>query len=131
MDVDYVCGAFMMFRREIIDKIGLLDERFFMYAEEADYCARIKNAGYRIAYFPEASVIHHGGGSSKSISVLSENRRIISRLLFIKKHKGNLYFNVYRFFSILVAAANIISGDEDRRSRGRSKLKAILKLKYE
>jgi GT2 family glycosyltransferase len=131
MDVDYVCGAYMMFRRDILSKVGYLDESFFMYAEEADYCARIKKSGYRIVYFAGGKIIHFGGGSSKKISLISENRRIISRLLFIKKHKGVLYFSIYRFFSILTVLGNMAFASGQKKRDSKSKLSAILKLKYE
>jgi GT2 family glycosyltransferase len=62
-DVDSVVGAFLLIRREVIERIGLLDERFFMYCEDEDWCWRAKQAGWRVVYFP-AAVVRHCRGSS-------------------------------------------------------------------
>ena len=62
-DVDAVSGAFTMVRRTAVDKVGLLDESFFMYGEDLDWCYRVKHAGYRVVYYP-AAVCHHYKGSS-------------------------------------------------------------------
>lgn len=63
--VDCLVGAFMMVRREVIEQIGGLDEQFFMYGEDIDWCYRIKEAGWQIYYYPEAKIIHYKGASSK------------------------------------------------------------------
>jgi GT2 family glycosyltransferase len=63
-DVDSVVGAFLMIRREVIDQIGLLDERFFMYCEDEDWCWRAKQAGWRVVYHPGIVVRHHRGSST-------------------------------------------------------------------
>jgi len=61
--VDAVSGASMFIRRKVIDHIGYLDERFFMYAEDLDFCARAKAQGWQIIYFPQAKVLHLKGSS--------------------------------------------------------------------
>lgn len=133
-EIDYVCGAYMLFSREVMNKIGFLDDSFFMYGEEADYCARVKQKGYKVIYYPDAAIIHYGGGSSKKISIISENRRIISRLKFIRKHKGFIYSQVYRFFSVLFVVFNIvkatIKGNIENKNANKSKLKALINLEY-
>lgn len=63
-DVDWICGAFMFVRGDLVRKIGLFDEDFFYYGEDLDLCHRIYRAGYRIRYDPTVSVIHLVGGSS-------------------------------------------------------------------
>ena len=75
MDVDSVCGAFMLVRREAIDRVGLLDEAFRMYGEDLDWAYRIKQAGWRIRYHPSVVVLHYKGQSSRQ-------RRIRSLLAF-------------------------------------------------
>jgi GT2 family glycosyltransferase len=62
-DVDAVVGAFLLIRRSVVEQIGLLDERFFMYCEDEDWCWRAKRAGWRIVYHPDV-VAHHWKGSS-------------------------------------------------------------------
>ena len=64
--VDAISGAFMMFDRKIIDKVGILDESFFMFGEDIDFCFRIKNQGYDIVYNPETEIMHYKGESVKS-----------------------------------------------------------------
>jgi GT2 family glycosyltransferase len=57
--IDACSGAAMLVKATIIEKIGLLDERFFMYAEDLDWCKRFRDAGHTIVYFPESVIIHH------------------------------------------------------------------------
>jgi GT2 family glycosyltransferase len=67
--IDVLSGAFMMMRRETLEKSGLLDETFFMYGEDIDLSYRIKLAGYNNYYFPETRIIHYKGESTKKSSV--------------------------------------------------------------
>jgi GT2 family glycosyltransferase len=62
--VDWVSGCAMLIRREVIDKIGVLDERFYMYCEDVDICARAWDAGYEVMFYPDAIVTHAIGRSS-------------------------------------------------------------------
>ena len=59
MEPVYVIGACQMFRREIIDQIGLIDENIFYGPEDADFCLRIAKKGWKIVYLPQYSIIHH------------------------------------------------------------------------
>ena len=63
--VDVLCGAFMLLRREVLDKTGLLDEAFFMYGEDIDLSYRILQQGYNNYYFPGSTIIHYKGESTK------------------------------------------------------------------
>jgi hypothetical protein len=63
--VDWLTGACLLAPRAAVEAAGPLDEEYFMYSEELDWCRRIKAAGWRIVYFPEAQVIHHQGKSSE------------------------------------------------------------------
>ncbi|MDR3643115.1 MAG: glycosyltransferase family 2 protein [Candidatus Doudnabacteria bacterium] len=65
MEVDSVVGAFLLIRRQVLDKIGPLDERFFMYGEDLDWCWRCKAAGYKVLYYPRTFIYHYKGQSSK------------------------------------------------------------------
>ena len=64
---DWVTGACFFIKRIVLDKIGFLDEKFFMYAEEMEYCYRAKKAGFGVIYYPKASLIHLGGKSGTSL----------------------------------------------------------------
>lgn len=63
MEVDNVTGAALMIRREVIEKIGLMPEEYFLYYEDTDWCLRAKRAGYQVVYLPEAEVWHYEGSS--------------------------------------------------------------------
>ncbi len=64
-DVDWLVGACLIARREVFERAGLLDEAFFMYSEEVEWCYRVRKAGWRIVYLPAATIIHHEGASSR------------------------------------------------------------------
>jgi len=82
--VDCVVGAFMMVRSETIKDVGPLDEDFFMYGEDIDWCYRIKSAGWKVIYYSPAQIIHYKGGSGANEKLLKEFYR--SMYLFYKKH---------------------------------------------
>jgi len=82
-EVDWVAGSCLMIKREVIKEIGLLDEGFRMYWEDADWCYRAKKKGWKIYYVPEAQIIHYEGKSSKD-----QNAKLI-----IQFHKS-----VYRYY---------------------------------
>jgi N-acetylglucosaminyl-diphospho-decaprenol L-rhamnosyltransferase len=64
-EVDHPLGAAFMARATVIQQVGLMDETFFMYAEEIDWCMRVRCAGWRICCLPSATIVHHGGGSTR------------------------------------------------------------------
>ena len=64
-DVDALCGAFMLMPREVYNKVGMLDEEYFMYGEDIDLCYKIKQDGHRVVYYPEAVTFHFKGASSR------------------------------------------------------------------
>jgi GT2 family glycosyltransferase len=89
IDVDVLVGCFWMVRREALDQFGLLDDGFFMYAEDVDWCRRCWNAGWRVTFFPEAEAIHYRGGSStKKDPVWIAVTQQQSILRYWKKHHG-------------------------------------------
>ncbi|MFM9328681.1 glycosyltransferase family 2 protein [Paenibacillus mesotrionivorans] len=89
--VDCLVGAFMMVRREVIDQVGGLDEEFFMYGEDIDWCYRIKQAGWEIYYYPKTSITHYKGASSrrKPFKIVYEFHRAM--WLFHRKHYKKKY----------------------------------------
>lgn len=80
---DYLIGACQLIRREVIEKIGLLDERIFYGPEDADYCLRIGQAGWNIVYLPQYRMIHHWQHATR--------RKVFSRLAF-RHMQGLIYF---------------------------------------
>ena len=95
MDVDQVMGAALMTRRSLLKSVGLMDERFFMYYEEVDLCYRIKQAGWRIVYVPEATITHLGGCSSRQIPAGKHIMAMTSLLLFFRKNRGTFITGVF------------------------------------
>jgi len=84
--VDHPLGAAMMVRAETIAEVGLLDEGFWMYCEEIDWCWRIRQAGWQVCCVPAALVVHHGGRSTGQMRVASFTALWRSRLRLYDKH---------------------------------------------
>ncbi|MHA2314383.1 MAG: glycosyltransferase family 2 protein [Candidatus Hermodarchaeia archaeon] len=99
-EVDVVTGCFMLIRRKAIQQVGTMDEQFFMYGEETDWCYRIKLAGWKVMFTPVCEIIHLGGQSSrqKRSKMILQLRGSI--LLFMKKHNS---FLTYALACLLVA----------------------------
>lgn len=87
-EVDYVSGALMVMRRDLIEKVGLFDDIYFMYSEEVDLCYRVKQAGYRIEYYPQVEAIHFGGASTNFNDKQINIHLYLSRLKFRLKYFG-------------------------------------------
>lgn len=99
--VDCISGACLLVRREVIDKIGLLDENFFMYMEDMDWCIRMKRVGFKIYYLPNVEVLHYVGESGRGDErAFVEHYR--SRLYFFTKHRGRL---AQLFLKIMMAVS--------------------------
>ena len=93
-ECDWVPGCYYLVRKEVIDRVGLFDPRFFLYYEEVDHCRAVKAAGWKVMYYPDTTVVHIGGESAKSESPLTGAGRQISalqiesELLYFRKHHG-------------------------------------------
>lgn len=95
LDVDSVSGCFLMIKKEVIDKIGLLDEAFFMYGEEMDWCIRSKKAGYSVRYCPVGTIIHYKGESSKQLGIKATYEFYRAMIIFYNKY--NKEDNIFLF----------------------------------
>lgn len=98
MEVDSVVGAFLLIRRTVVDKIGLLDEEFFMYGEDLDWCWRVKEAGLKVMYYPGTEITHYLYGSSKAVAFKSVRWAHTAMKTFYRKHyasKHNWFFNQF------------------------------------
>jgi len=80
--VDVINGCFWMIRRKALERIGLLDEIFFIYGEDIDWCKRFWNMNWNIVFFPEAEAVHYGGASSANAPIR----------FYIEMHRANLQF---------------------------------------
>ncbi len=94
--VDVIMGAFMLARADVIQKVGLMDESFFMYSEEVDWCYRFKAAGWKIYFTPDAEAVHLWGGSSQQVKVETLIRLYKARTQFFRKHYGRLTAFIYK-----------------------------------
>ncbi len=86
--VEYICGADLMMKKSVLDKVGLLDERFFIYFEETDLCRRITQAGYGIWLRPDVKIVHHIEGSFRERKRMREVIFYTSMFKYFEKHYG-------------------------------------------
>lgn len=97
-EVDVLAGAFMLIRKEALDKTGLLDEAFFMYGEDIDLSFRIKKAGYKNYYFHETPIIHFKGESTKKGSLNYVQMFYNAMKIFARKHFSGNNRSLFIFF---------------------------------
>ena len=119
--IDHPLGACILTRRAVLDQVGLLDEQFFMYAEEVDWCYRVRAAGWSIWQEPRARVAHVGGASTSQF----RSRMLIalyrSRLRFFRKHYSPGFFAAH---VALVRAGMLRAALRDWRAYARGQLSA-------
>jgi len=106
--VGWVPGTYFLIRREVIDAIGLLDERFFMYFEEVDYCYRATQAGWDIVFNPAITVIHLGGQSS--LTTKKEVSRTGRQLVDIRVNSEYDYWRKHSGLPTMLLAAGLEIG---------------------
>jgi len=87
-EVDWLMGACLMVRRQVVEEVGGLDEAYFMYSEELDWCRRIKSAGWRVVYLPTARIIHHEGKSSEQAVTARHINFNRAKLRYFRKYHG-------------------------------------------
>ena len=129
-ECDWVSGSFMLARRGAVVEAGLMDERYFLYAEEPDMCAGIKSAGWQVRYVPEMTIVHYEG--TQALDARRESQRAYSRRQYMFKHEGV----VHRSLSVTALALFYVrrsigwgSGNPEamaRRSAARAALKTIM-----
>ena len=100
-EVDVITGCYMLIRREAIQQIGLMDEKFFMYGEETDLCYRLKKKGWKSLFVPTPQIIHYGGQSSKNIRSDMLVQLRVSILYFMKKHYTWLTYRIACFLVVV------------------------------
>lgn len=110
--VDVLTGAFMLLRKNVLDTIGYLDEKFFMYGEDIDLSYRITKAGYANYYFPNTTIIHYKGESTRKGSLNYVLMFYKAMQIFAEKHfsgkSANLYVSVITAAIFLKAAISIM-----------------------
>jgi GT2 family glycosyltransferase len=91
IEVDSVCGACMLVRRAVVARVGLLDERFFMYGEDLDWCLRARQAGWTVRYEPDIVVQHQHGAASRKRALRTTYHFFRAMDLFYRKHYVDRY----------------------------------------
>ncbi len=101
INVESIIGACMMIKRECINKVGLLDENYFFFLEETDWCYRINRAGYDIVFVPSAKIVHLQGKSAKKVNIKSRMEFFYSRYLFFIKNRSKISFLILFVFNFI------------------------------
>jgi hypothetical protein len=91
-EVDAIVGAFMLIKRDVYEKVNGFDEDYFMYGEDLDLCFRIKKAGFKIYYYPDTSIIHYKGESTKKSSISYVNNFYGAMQVFVKKNLNRSFW---------------------------------------
>jgi GT2 family glycosyltransferase len=91
IEVDAVCGACMLLRRDAIERVGLLDERFFLYGEDLDWCWRVREARWTVRYEPGIVVHHQHGAASRKRALRTTYHFFTAMDLFYRKHYVSRY----------------------------------------
>jgi N-acetylglucosaminyl-diphospho-decaprenol L-rhamnosyltransferase len=112
-EAEFVMGACMLVRREAVEEVGPLDESFFLFSEETDWCYRFVRAGWQVLFFPGAECVHVGAAAHGG-RMLRENLR--GHLRFLAKHRGEGYAERARR---LLSWALVLRGRAFRGDRGR------------
>jgi GT2 family glycosyltransferase len=114
-DVDWVCGSFLMMRRKCLEQVGPLDERFFIYDEDIDWCRRAREAGWIIRFWPGASMVHVGA-SARPFMKDKTFVHFRSHLSYIRKHHSWLPAAVY--YGVMVGRLTLATGWQALRWAG-------------
>jgi GT2 family glycosyltransferase len=93
VECDWTAGSFMLARREAIESAGFMDERFFMYSEETDFCRRIVSAGWEIRHFPWMTILHYG--AKVGVDPAIESLSAYNRIAYARKHFSPLHRPLY------------------------------------
>lgn len=107
-DVDWLTGACILIPRAVYESVGGMDEGYFMYSEELDWCRRIKAAGWRVVYYPEARIIHHYGKSSEQAVTARHINFQRAKLRYFRKYHGRMTATVLRLFLLAIYAWQMV-----------------------
>jgi len=120
-EVDALAGACLLTTRAVVDVVGLLDERFFMYYEDVDWCLRVKQAGWRVYYLGDVGVIHVASQSAIKYGLPKANAVLFaSQYLYWRKHHGLLRAAILRLLSYWLLAMLCVKRSLRKLGRSRS-----------
>jgi GT2 family glycosyltransferase len=122
VEVETVVGAFMLIRKEVWDKLGGLDERYFFFLEETDFCLRVRRAGFRVMHLPDIRVWHDQGQTAKQISTAARIEYWRSRYAYFRKHRsGGTRLALRAGLAVRLFADTLVSGLLTLLTLGRSR----------
>ena len=127
--VDVLNGWFWMVRRTALDQVGLLDERFFMYGEDIDWCRRFHDAGWKVVLYPGAEALHYGGASSAIAPVRFSIEMERANLQCWSKHNGRVRLIGYVLITLLHHALRILGYLAVYVFRRSARQQAVFKVK--
>ncbi|MBN2037575.1 MAG: glycosyltransferase family 2 protein [Chitinispirillaceae bacterium] len=107
-DAEVVSGCFLMARRTAMESVGLLDERFFIYGEDVDWCKRFHDARWRIVFFADAYAIHYGGASSAALPARFAAEMQKSEMQYWLKHHAQASVTLFRAIKVLSLAIHVL-----------------------
>lgn len=107
-NVDWIMGACMLVKTQVVQDVGGMDEDYFFYSEETDWCYRIKKKDWLVWYNTGAQIYHLGGGSANRSSLLQLARLYQAKILYFKKHYGSLTSTLLRFGLALANALGVL-----------------------
>ena len=108
IEVESIIGAFMAVRKEAMDEVGMLDESYFFFFEETDWCIRMKKKGWKVVHHPGAKVYHLQGQTVRKINIRARIEYWKSRYLFFKKNYGRTTFAVLLIGLMIKLLGNLI-----------------------
>jgi GT2 family glycosyltransferase len=107
-EVDWIMGACMLVRAATVDQVGTMDEDYFFYSEEIDWCFRIKKKNWKVWYISNAEIYHLGGGSANRASFAQLTRLYQGKLLYFQKYHGSFSTTLLRFGLALANTLGIV-----------------------
>jgi GT2 family glycosyltransferase len=125
-DTDYITGCSMLIKRKVLEDIGLLDESYFLYYEDSDFCSRARKRGYRLVYAPASLVLHKVSSTTGKVKDLQLYYGTRNMLIFEKRNAGLLHLAVFLpyYFGKFVIYNTIAALAEGNLSRAKTLLKA-------
>lgn len=112
--LDFVSGTCMLVSRATVERVGLMDERYFLYGEDIDWSARIRESGLRLAYCAEAEVWHKGGGSTQHGSSVHDYYCVKSALLLVHKRNAALLPLAFAYSTVRCVVPKLVRGERRR-----------------
>jgi GT2 family glycosyltransferase len=135
-DVEVINGCFWIIRRSAMDQVGMLDERFFIYGEDIDWCMRFNASGWKVVFFSEAEALHYGGASSANAPLRFQIEMQRANLQYWKKHHSALQVAAYLAICTLHHSLRIVAEGvayplrRDRTTSGYKITRSLASLKW-